>query len=90
METVFTVSLYDYHYLLGLLTDPEVQDILREDARKFQETVEVHIRDFGVVVLVDSMDERLREFRFGQDDSSHMGERLERLYDSIYRQTAGG
>jgi len=88
MESFFTVSQYDYHYLLGLLTEPEVQSLLREDARRTGENVEVHLKDFGVTVLVDSMDDMLRELRFNRRDSLHLGERLERLYDHIYEQTA--
>jgi|GEM_PF-3617900 len=87
MESFFTVSQYDYHYLLGLLTEPEVQALLREDVRRSGEKVEVCLKEFGVTVLMDSMEDMLQELRFNHRDSPHLGERLERLYDQIYEQT---
>ena len=88
METVFTVSQYDYHYLLGMLKEPEVLRMLREGARPHGESVEVHLRDYDVLLLVDCIDAILRELRLNEPDSDNSGERLELLYDSIFRQTA--
>ncbi len=88
METVFRISLCDYHYLIGLLPDEEALAVLREDVRVFGETAEVHIRGFGILPLMDCMEELLFDYRFGEPESLHVGERLPCLYDSVFRQTA--